>query len=189
MGVNCSCWQETCPLQDPVDGRSPVDPLDARLEKLILELFRLHDLNADGVLDQRELVKLNEKITKLHHGKTIDKAANKDKYEKLFKEQLDMQGRPVAYDVFRLYMLRLLPDMDHDRAAQEMIAEQFVAEAHSGRAAFFSPTLASLSDAEFLSKLSLPDFLGSLEAPLSRQSFKDLTPAYPVIDSQAFSGH
>ncbi|CAE8669728.1 unnamed protein product, partial [Polarella glacialis] len=150
-------WMGNAPCCEPFDTREP-EAVSSELEAMIAELFRLHDLNADGVLDERELIKLNEKVAKLHYGLDIDKAAVKTKYESVFRGQLDAAGRPVPYRVFRRYMLRLLPEFDSDRLAQEMIVEQFVAEARAARAAFHEPSMATMSDLEFLSKMSLPDF-------------------------------
>eukprot|EP00931_Biecheleriopsis_adriatica_P013850 TRINITY_DN115366_c0_g1_i1.p1 TRINITY_DN115366_c0_g1~~TRINITY_DN115366_c0_g1_i1.p1 ORF type:complete len:207 (+),score=44.89 TRINITY_DN115366_c0_g1_i1:46-666(+) len=159
MGGHCT--SQFCPDDAEEDEVSPVKA-DDQLEELVSKLFELHDLRQDGKLDQRELVKLNEKIAKLHYGKKkFDKEEIKTRYETLFRDKLDASGRPVPFKVFRKYMLSLLNEMDTDRNSQEMILEQFIAEAQSARAAFHSPTLNTLSDAEFLSKMSLPDFFTS----------------------------
>eukprot|EP00930_Biecheleria_cincta_P105157 TRINITY_DN97731_c0_g1_i1.p1 TRINITY_DN97731_c0_g1~~TRINITY_DN97731_c0_g1_i1.p1 ORF type:complete len:238 (-),score=37.63 TRINITY_DN97731_c0_g1_i1:79-792(-) len=149
---NCPRCASLCPEEERCS-----DALEANIQ----ELFRLHDLNGDGLLDARELVKLNEKVAKLHYGVKVDKEEIKSRYEQLFRNRLDASGRPVPFVVFRKYMTELLAELDNDRLAQEMIVEQFVAEARSARAAFHSPTLGTTSDAEFLSKMSLPDFFQS----------------------------
>mmetsp|Transcript_106812 Transcript_106812/g.238330 ORF Transcript_106812/g.238330 Transcript_106812/m.238330 type:complete len:753 (-) Transcript_106812:7-2265(-) len=127
------------------------------LESLIAELFRLHDLKANGVIEEVELIKLNEKIALLHHGKDIDKSAVKIRFQEVFRENLDPKGRPVAYPTFHRYMLRMLEELDANVKAQVMIVEQFVEEARSARAAFRFPSLATESDAPFLSTLSLSE--------------------------------
>eukprot|EP00927_Polykrikos_kofoidii_P029321 TRINITY_DN25367_c0_g1_i1.p1 TRINITY_DN25367_c0_g1~~TRINITY_DN25367_c0_g1_i1.p1 ORF type:complete len:595 (+),score=133.06 TRINITY_DN25367_c0_g1_i1:128-1912(+) len=119
------------------------------LEALLKELFRLHDLNANGVLEEDELVKLNEKIAMLHYGKDTDKTVVKDKFKKLFREKLDPNGKPVPYEVFRVYMSEVLEQLDSDPSSQEMILEQFIAEAMSARNAFQFSSFASVSDEPF----------------------------------------
>eukprot|EP00929_Paragymnodinium_shiwhaense_P038866 TRINITY_DN2047_c0_g1_i3.p1 TRINITY_DN2047_c0_g1~~TRINITY_DN2047_c0_g1_i3.p1 ORF type:complete len:184 (-),score=17.49 TRINITY_DN2047_c0_g1_i3:554-1105(-) len=42
-----------------------------RREQLLQRLFRLHDLSGNGMLEEVELTKLNEKIAMLHHGKLV----------------------------------------------------------------------------------------------------------------------
>lgn len=125
-----------------------------QLEAQIQDLFRLHDLNANGVLEEEELVQLNAKVALLHYGRDVDMAAVKEKYRRLFREKLDSQGRPVPYAVFRRYVLQVLDGLDTDPLAQEMIVEQFAAEAKSARAVFHSPSFASSSDQSFTSKIS-----------------------------------
>mmetsp|Transcript_25124 Transcript_25124/g.66448 ORF Transcript_25124/g.66448 Transcript_25124/m.66448 type:complete len:256 (-) Transcript_25124:50-817(-) len=125
-----------------------------QLEAQIQELFRLHDLNANGVLEEEELVQLNAKVALLHYGRDVDMAAVKEKYRRLFREKLDPQGRPVPYAVFRRYVLTVLDGLDTDPVAQEMIVEQFAAEAKSARAVFHAPSFASSSDQSFTSKIS-----------------------------------
>eukprot|EP00931_Biecheleriopsis_adriatica_P013851 TRINITY_DN115366_c0_g1_i2.p1 TRINITY_DN115366_c0_g1~~TRINITY_DN115366_c0_g1_i2.p1 ORF type:complete len:215 (+),score=46.91 TRINITY_DN115366_c0_g1_i2:46-690(+) len=188
MGGHCT--SQFCPDDAEEDEVSPVKA-DDQLEELVSKLFELHDLRQDGKLDQRELVKLNEKIAKLHYGKKkFDKEEIKTRYETLFRDKLDASGRPVPFKVFRKYMLSLLNEMDTDRNSQEMILEQFIAEAQSARAAFHSPTLNTLSDAEFLSKMSLPDFFtsqqnlvsGPLGAPSPYAQFQQPQPGtMPVL--------
>eukprot|EP00930_Biecheleria_cincta_P064470 TRINITY_DN50049_c0_g1_i1.p1 TRINITY_DN50049_c0_g1~~TRINITY_DN50049_c0_g1_i1.p1 ORF type:complete len:308 (-),score=52.97 TRINITY_DN50049_c0_g1_i1:108-905(-) len=114
------------------EGASEVDL--RRLEDLTRELFKAHDLNDDGMLQEMELVKLNEQIAILHHGKSQDEiAAVRETYHKLFRTKLDPDGRPVPYEVFRKYARGVLEELDSDPEAQEMILEQFVAEAKAGR--------------------------------------------------------
>lgn len=113
--------------------------LQRRLEALMQELFQLHDLNGDGLLEEGELVRLNEQIALLHHGEEADTAAVRSKYTDLFRASLDPHGRPVAYQKFRGYAWEVLEGHDTDPEAQEMILEQFVEEARSGRKAFALP--------------------------------------------------
>jgi len=117
-----------------------------RIEALIGELFSLQDLNSDGILDEGELVKLNEAIAMLHYGKDIDRAAIKQKYSNLFREQLDAEGRGVPVAIFRRYVLNVLDEVDPDPAAQEMILEQFIAEARSGIEIFRCNSFFSVAD-------------------------------------------
>lgn len=129
-----------------------------QLEELMQELFRLHDLNGNGFLEEQELVQLNSKVAMLHYGRQTDLIAVKAKYRSLFREKLDPAGRPVPYGVFRQYVLRVLDALDPDPLAQEMIVEQFTAEARSARAVFHVPDFQSNSDQAFVSKLSFQSF-------------------------------
>jgi len=124
------------------------------LEELLLELFRLHDLNGNGCLEEIELIKLNEKIAMLHYGKDVDKQAVKTKYRDLFRTKLDASGQAVLYPTFRAFMQGVLDGIDPDVEAQEMILEQFIAEARSAREAFYWSSMASESDAPFLPHIS-----------------------------------
>mmetsp|Transcript_105035 Transcript_105035/g.279479 ORF Transcript_105035/g.279479 Transcript_105035/m.279479 type:complete len:218 (-) Transcript_105035:179-832(-) len=126
-----------------------------RLEELMQELFNLHDLNKNGVLEENELVQLNTKIKLLHHGKDADRLAVKSEYRALFREHLDPQGRPVPYQVFRRYMFQVLDSLDRQPAAQEMILEHFLEEAKCARAVFHLPSFASASDAALMAQLSV----------------------------------
>lgn len=128
---------------------SAVEEAKLRVEELARELFRLQDLKKDGFLEEGELIKLNQKIAMLHHGTDADLAEVKEKFKGLFRSNLDAQGRPVPFDKFRDYILHAVRDLDRDPRAQEMILEQWVAEAESARAAFFFPAFQSMSDAEF----------------------------------------
>jgi len=120
------------------------------------ELFRLQDLNSNGLLEEEELCKLNEKIAMLHKGKDVDKEAVRARCRQIFRTKLDPEGRPVPYANFRQHMFQVLTDLDSNSQAQEMMLEQFIAEAKSARAAFHFESLASETDAAFLSKISLP---------------------------------
>jgi len=128
-------------------------PLD-ELDHLLRELFRLHDLNGNGLLEIEELVQLNSKVAMLHHGKDTDLLAVKAKYRSLFRERLDPDGKPVTYAKFRRYVTEVLDGMDPDPLAQEMIVEQFAAEARSARAVFHLPSFSSHADQAFLPSLS-----------------------------------
>lgn len=107
-----------------------------RLEELTQELFRLHDLDGDGALAEQELVRLNEMIAQLHSGKDVDTSEVAARYREVFRSQLDPEGRPVAYEAFRKYARQVLEGLDADPEAQEMIMEQFIAEAQSAREVF-----------------------------------------------------
>lgn len=104
-----------------------------RIEELTRELFNLHDLDGNGVLEESELVTLNEYIAILHHGGDVDTEQVRAKYRALFRAKLDPEGLPVPYSVFHAYAREVLDGLDTDPEAQEMILEQFVAEAESGR--------------------------------------------------------
>lgn len=122
------------------------------IDDLISKLFRMHDLNGNGLLEELELVKLNQKISMLHYGKDIDKEAVKVKYQELFRAKLDPTGtgQAVEYPRFRQYILRVLDDIDRHEPAQRMILEQFIAEAKTAREAFYWNSMASESDAPFM---------------------------------------
>lgn len=102
-----------------------------RLEDLIHSLFLAHDMNSNGYLEEYELVTLNVKIALLHQGQDADVSEVRHKYKELFRQKLDAQGRPVPFAVFRSYALEFLDGLDSDPEAQELILEQFVAEALS----------------------------------------------------------
>merc|ERR1711972_341515 len=55
------------------------------------------------------------------------------KFSGLFREKLDPEGRPVPYAKFRTYMLEMLDEIDRNEVAQEMLVEQFLAEARLAR--------------------------------------------------------
>jgi len=112
------------------------DAVLTHIEALVCELFWMHDLNNDGMLDEDELIRLNQKIAVLHHGKHADPLAVEAKYRALFRARLHPKGEPVPFQIFRAYALEVLWALDpDDLEAQEMIIEQFVAEATSGRQA------------------------------------------------------
>jgi len=112
------------------------DAMFMHIEALVCELFWMHDLNSDGLLDEDELIRLNQKIAVLHHGKHADPFAIEEKYRGLFRTRLNPKGEPVPFQIFRAYAMEVLWALDpDDLEAQEMILEQFVAEARSGRQA------------------------------------------------------
>ncbi|CAE8633228.1 unnamed protein product, partial [Polarella glacialis] len=100
-----------------------------RLEGMMEELFRLHDLNSNGTLEEVELVKLNEKITILHCGANADLSHARTRFSGIFRAELDADGQPVSYGRFRRYMFRMLDAVDQDEPTQAMILDQFIAEA------------------------------------------------------------
>lgn len=99
-------------------------------------------------------MKLNEKIAMLHYGKGADKSAVKEKFTHIFRENLDKDGKPVEFPAFRDYTKKMLQQLDPSLPAQEMILEQFIAEAQSARAAFHCPSFASVTDAEYIVHLA-----------------------------------
>lgn len=123
------------------------------LERLAAELFRLQDLNGNGVLEEVELIKLNEKIAMLHYGHGADRQAVKNKYRNIFRNKLDKDGEPVPYVRFRRYIIDLVRKLDPDVNSQEMILEQFIRETEMARAAFHCPDLLSQSDVPFLANI------------------------------------
>jgi len=166
--------QQQATLADLIDGK-------------LRELFKLHDLKGDGFLEEQELVKLNEKIAMLHYGSDTDKQAVRTKYQELFRTKLDHRGQPVPYPVFHRYMLQCLNEMDSSLRAQDMMLEQFIAEAQSGRMAFYTcASFSSLTDEPFLPRLSSAE-LGMLRsccaptaAPRSA-SIESLLPRHPSV--------
>mmetsp|Transcript_80850 Transcript_80850/g.152818 ORF Transcript_80850/g.152818 Transcript_80850/m.152818 type:complete len:240 (-) Transcript_80850:137-856(-) len=147
---------------------------EAKLLPLMQELFDLQDLNKNGVLEELELIKLNEKIAMLHYGKDTDRSAVKQQYKDLFRSKLDPNGEPVPFEKFQVYMHELLDDMDKDRLAQELIMEQFIAEAKSGRLAFHCPSFYSVTDTPFKSKIDSMEMATSKHSPSSE---RERTPA------------
>eukprot|EP00929_Paragymnodinium_shiwhaense_P038867 TRINITY_DN2047_c0_g2_i1.p1 TRINITY_DN2047_c0_g2~~TRINITY_DN2047_c0_g2_i1.p1 ORF type:complete len:242 (-),score=63.45 TRINITY_DN2047_c0_g2_i1:665-1390(-) len=137
-----------------------------RKEELVRRLFDLHDLNHNGVLEELELIKLNEKIAMLHHGKDVDRTAVREKYTDLFRRELDADGNAVSFAQFRDFMLKTLHELDRDVQAQEMIMEQFVAEAKSGRDCFRCESFYSVTDAPFRSIIEAND--SRVSSPVSR---------------------
>lgn len=154
------------PLRDPT---SPFDIMPAkcdelenlrgsRLEKLVQDLFRIQDLNGNGLLEERELIKLNEKVDIVHYGKEANKAAVKEKFRTLFREKLDASGQPVPYPVFRNYILQMLGEIDTHEDAQELMMEQFIAEAETARATFHIGSSALPVDVAQLATLEITSF-------------------------------
>jgi len=144
-----------------VKTKGPLPPSVARgkeLEDALQELFDKQDLNGNGVLEELELVKLNQKIAMLHFGKDSKEARKdviEDKFVKLFREKLDIRGEAIVYPLFREHILERLDSVDPDPRAQIMIVDQWIAEAESGRQAFRYPSFASESDAPFLPHLQV----------------------------------
>ncbi|CAE7225084.1 kif19 [Symbiodinium natans] len=104
------------------------------LAPLLRELFDLQDLDSNGLLEESELIELNIVIATLHYGRDIDRDMLHKKYQSLFRQRLDPFGRGVGFRTFLEYMTQVLVDYDKDMAAQEMIVEQFIAEANLARA-------------------------------------------------------
>eukprot|EP00929_Paragymnodinium_shiwhaense_P087432 TRINITY_DN4760_c0_g1_i1.p1 TRINITY_DN4760_c0_g1~~TRINITY_DN4760_c0_g1_i1.p1 ORF type:complete len:322 (+),score=65.53 TRINITY_DN4760_c0_g1_i1:73-966(+) len=153
--------------------------VDLELERQIQALFRLHDLNKNGFLEEEELIQLNKKTAKLHYGKDMKKEVVTAKYQELFRSSLDADGKPVPYAVFRRYMINTLNQWEGgDREAQVMILEQLIAEASLARACFHSPSLESASDAPYLPTISFDEALGmssrSLAVDQLRRGKEDL---------------
>lgn len=132
------CWDESVQLT-PGRGRTPrshdLEVCD-RLELLLKDLFRLHDLNNNGLLEEEELVQLNMKVALLHYGSNVDNEAVERKYRALFRSKLSPEGLPVSFMIFRRHVMQVLENLDSDPLAHEMILEQFVAEADAARASF-----------------------------------------------------
>jgi len=141
-----------CPWKDRLLKK---DPIDQTLDELIENLFRIQDLNGDGVLDETELVQLNKKVAILHYGKDVDKEKLKTKYQDLFRSMLGPSGESVSQDAFRRYTLNVLRAQDRDKVAQSFILEQWISEAVSARYSFSIPSMQSISDVPFL---LLPSF-------------------------------
>merc|ERR1719329_783381 len=95
------------------------------------ELFRAHDLNGDGLLDEAELIKLNQGVAEAHGCSDFESVA--EKYSALFREKLDPDGKPVPYEKFRSYLMEVLDEIDQYEVAQEMMVEQFLTEARLAR--------------------------------------------------------
>lgn len=153
-GASRPCSIEVSLGEFGLEMQSPDEKRGEQTERMLRELFRLHDLNGNGLLEEDELVQLNEKVAMLHYGKDTDREAVKTKYRALFRAKLDPQGKPVPFTTFRRYVLQVLDALDPDPIAHEMIIEQFVAEAKSARATFHCASFASNADAPFLSRIS-----------------------------------
>mmetsp|Transcript_8605 Transcript_8605/g.16279 ORF Transcript_8605/g.16279 Transcript_8605/m.16279 type:complete len:221 (+) Transcript_8605:62-724(+) len=129
--------------------RSGVLPNNAaKLETLMRQLFDLQDLDGNGVLGENEIIQINETLAFLHQGSQSDMKKVQASYKHLFRSELDPDGKPVPYEIFAAYAQRVLDNADSDPAAQEMMLEQFIAEAQLAR--------------EFLMRMPLQD--GSFEA-------------------------
>lgn len=152
----CVDGDEAETFQASASSRSPDIVSAKRLEELMIELFCLQDLNGNGLLEEDELIKLNEKIAMLHYGKDTDRQIVKDKYRDVFRNELSVDGEAVSYDTFSVYMSDVLDRLDSDKPSQEMILEQFVAEARLGREAFRLVSLSSASDAPWLPTILVP---------------------------------
>lgn len=129
--TGCDCCDETDTNPPAINKRPRGAQPGQQLEHLIQELFRAQDLNSDGFLDESELVRLNEAVADVHDSR--DKEDVESKYSSLFREKLDPDGKPVPYATFRTYMLDMLDEIDRNEVAQEMIVEQFLAEARLAR--------------------------------------------------------
>jgi len=126
----CDCCEED--NSSPTKRKRPKGGQPgSQLEHLMEELFRAHDLNSDGLLEEIELIKLNEAVAEVHD--STDSEEIHRKYTELFREKLDPDGRPVPFSKFRSYMLEMLDEIDRNEAAQEMMVEQFLAEARLAR--------------------------------------------------------
>eukprot|EP00931_Biecheleriopsis_adriatica_P073817 TRINITY_DN48031_c0_g1_i1.p1 TRINITY_DN48031_c0_g1~~TRINITY_DN48031_c0_g1_i1.p1 ORF type:complete len:267 (-),score=64.28 TRINITY_DN48031_c0_g1_i1:110-910(-) len=141
------------------------------IERLTRQLFDLHDLNGDGLLQMQELVKLNEKIAMLHSGNQVDILEIRQRFEHLFRNKLDPDGNPVLYDKFRLYVLEMLDGQDKDVEAQEMILEQFVAEAQCGRQVNTQDLAVAFNDEDILPSFGSVATEGKREWPGSMRSW------------------
>jgi hypothetical protein len=162
------CGSNHCCQAIDLDYEYPGPPSVERgpqLEQLLERLFRLQDLAGDGLLDESELVKLNEKVAMLHRGVNADSGDVKAKYQKLFRKNLDPDGKPVGYGVFRRYMVGVLDELDPDENAQEMIIEQFIAETRLARRAFYQTAMKSEGDTPFRPKLSDADEWSVTDTP------------------------
>mmetsp|Transcript_59853 Transcript_59853/g.106419 ORF Transcript_59853/g.106419 Transcript_59853/m.106419 type:complete len:294 (+) Transcript_59853:94-975(+) len=156
---------------DPCEARASlggIKYMGGHMEKLLQELFDAHDLNKNGLLEEAELIQLNKKIAVLHHGKDVDLNEVKDRYQALFRKGLSASGDPVPFSSFRKYVLSVLEEADPDLDAQEMVLEQWLAEARSARMMFHMPSMASLSDAPFLSTISFDESIFGKSAEPAR---------------------
>lgn len=138
---------------------SLAEAYNLELEELTRKLFRLHDLNQNGFLEEAELIQLNKKIAMLHYGAGVDKADVTKKYRNLFRSQFDAAGQPVAYPIFGTYMRQVLTEIDPDVQAQIMIMEQFISEASLARKFVHVSSMESLCDAPFVEYLCSSDEL------------------------------
>mmetsp|Transcript_9009 Transcript_9009/g.16279 ORF Transcript_9009/g.16279 Transcript_9009/m.16279 type:complete len:419 (+) Transcript_9009:105-1361(+) len=174
-GILAACNPGRTPKKSSADQQQLQMQRQQRIEELLLQLFKLHDLKADGVLEEGELVKLNEKVAMLHYGKDTDKSAVRAKYKELFRQKFDPDGHPAPFCVFRNYMIEVLNDIDTDPRAQEMMLEQFCAEAESAREAFQFQSFQSASDAPFMPRGSRDFHRSSSLKDSQRSDAKDST--------------
>lgn len=122
-----------------LDSRAPglrQEEQEYRVHELLLQLFDLHDLDGDGALQESELISLNEQIAVLHHGVDADLESVRQKYRGLFREYLHPKGYAVSCEEFCTYARQVLNGLDTDLVAQEMILEQWSAEARTCRQLF-----------------------------------------------------
>jgi len=157
--VTTLSWEDSLIQSEAISKRHILKlglPRAQGLEKMLRELFQLHDLNGDGVLEEDELVQLNAKVAMLNLGTSVDTRPVKEKYRTVFREELNSDGEPVPYLGFRKYMLEVLDSTDPDPAAQELILEQQVEVARSARGAFRISSFESVSDAVFMPFLREP---------------------------------
>lgn len=109
----------------------------SRLVKYIGRLFDIHDFNGNGLLDLDELIAINVIIARLRYGNKTDTFAVETRYRNMYWRSLSPSGRPVDRTGFITYTLGVLADMDEDFNAQELIMEQFIAEAEAARNIYF----------------------------------------------------
>lgn len=136
MGALASAMLSECHVGHQEDSYEELGARSQRCELMMEELFKLHDLDASGTLEEVELVKLNEKIAILHHGVAADPAYVRERYRTIFRAELDPEGRGVPYSRFRSYMFRMLDHLDPDEPTQAMIMDHFIAEANLALSAF-----------------------------------------------------
>jgi len=132
-GGSCVEYEGDAELHDWVP---PWQQRGEKAEGLMRELFRLHDLNGNGFLEEVELVKLNEKISILHCGPETDRGAVRERYKSIFRDRLNPDGTPAPYARFREYMFQILDGLDPDEPTQVMIIQQLIAEADLALATF-----------------------------------------------------
>lgn len=130
-GEGCDCCDTDGPSAASNQKRKRGDEPGKHLEQLMKELFRAHDLNGDGLLDEAELIKLNQGVAEAHGCSDFESVA--EKYSALFREKLDPDGKPVPYEKFRSYLMEVLDEIDQHEVAQEMMVEQFLTEARLAR--------------------------------------------------------
>jgi len=186
-GILAACNPGRTPKRSAADQQQLKMQRQQRIEELLLQLFKLHDLKADGVLEEGELVKLNEKVAMLHYGKDTDKSAVRTKYKELFRKKFDPDGHPAPFCVFRNYMVEVLNDIDTDPRAQEMMLEQFCAEAESAREAFQFQSFQSASDAPFMPQRSRSQLSDSKDSAKVGGGFMPPTASIrgPVVEPTA----